>query len=52
MYVINRLVLMSATPYITHLRSLLHVIYVISSLVLESSTPILLISDLYYLLCT
>jgi hypothetical protein len=34
MYVINSLVLMSATPYTTHLRSLLHVMYVISSLVL------------------
>jgi hypothetical protein len=34
MYVINSLVLMSATPYATHLRSLLHVMYVISSLVL------------------
>ena len=39
MYVINSLVLMSATPYTTHLRSLLHVMYVISSLVVVSATP-------------
>ena len=52
MYVISRLVLLSATPYTTHLRLLLPVMYVISSLVLVSATPILLISDYYYLLCT
>jgi hypothetical protein len=39
MYVISSLVLVSAIPYTTHLRSLLHVMYVISSLVLMSATP-------------
>jgi hypothetical protein len=39
MYVISSLVLVSATPYATHLRSLLPVMYVISSLALVSATP-------------
>jgi hypothetical protein len=39
MYVISSLVLVSATPYPTHFRSLLPVKYVISSLALVSSTP-------------
>ena len=38
MNAISSLVLVSATPYATHLRSLLHVMYVISSLALVSST--------------
>jgi hypothetical protein len=39
MYVISCLVLVLATPYTTHLRSLLPVMYVISSLDSVSSTP-------------
>ena len=39
MNVISSLVLVSSTPYTTHLRSLLPVMYVISSLTLVSSTP-------------
>jgi hypothetical protein len=38
MYVISSLVLVSATPYTTHLRLLLPVMYVINSLVLMSAT--------------
>jgi hypothetical protein len=39
MNAISSLVLVSSTPYTTHLRSLLPVMYVISSLVLVSATP-------------
>ena len=40
MYVISSLVLESSTPYTTHLRLLLPVMYVISSLVLVSDVSI------------